>query len=255
VDALGEFFRQSLWRFSSSTANHSKPFYFYALPVLSRLMPWTLLFFFMLWLRLGSAKWREGFSLRGSERFPAIWFVVVILGLSAASAKRHLYLAPIYPAFALLCALWWGRVRERYDIGRRTELSLVALWVAGFVALRLTVFIPQDEQAIWSPMMASVRQEARDGDLVLYRPIEGVRGAAVFYLGKTTPVAENPEELSRHLAGLDRPAVILVVDGDLGEIREGVGSKTLVTESSWKVERSLYHVVRVVAPAGGEIGG
>jgi hypothetical protein len=83
-DVLKEFLRQSVWRFSSSGAPHSAPFYFYLDVVFYLHLPWILLLLVLAWTRWGPPRCRERLLPGGEALFPAVWFMVTLLGLSVA---------------------------------------------------------------------------------------------------------------------------------------------------------------------------
>jgi 4-amino-4-deoxy-L-arabinose transferase-like glycosyltransferase len=51
LDIFKEIIRQSIWRFSSSSADHAKPFYYYFTQTLTAPLPWTILLFVLIWYR------------------------------------------------------------------------------------------------------------------------------------------------------------------------------------------------------------
>lgn len=104
---LWEVWRQSLERFFSPSADHREsPFYYFDV-VLSTAFPWTIFLPFVLWRSFAPPKWNKGYNLGENSLLPKVWFAGVFIALSLASSKRHVYLAPILPAFSLLLALWW----------------------------------------------------------------------------------------------------------------------------------------------------
>jgi len=111
---IKEVVRQSLWRFISSSAHHSDSFYYYFIPVLLNTLPWTPLPLVWLWYRWRRPRSEESSSLDLFSVFALVWFLTVFVGLSIASAKRTLYIAPLYPPSALLAAFAWARLCEKF---------------------------------------------------------------------------------------------------------------------------------------------
>lgn len=181
-----EVITQSIWRFFSSSADHAAPFYFYFGPVLVNLLPWLLLPLVLLWIGRGSGGFANLFQ-RPLAQLSLAWFAVVFLGLSLASAKRVLYLGPLYPPFALLAALCWDRLAEA--IPRLRRLVLPGLLAAAVVYLGLHFFLllPGERQESLRTLFKAAGLESQGNQIYLVDAPEALRGAAVFYLGKTVP--------------------------------------------------------------------
>lgn len=81
---------QSLWRFFSPLAEHGAPFYYYFIPVLLNLLPWTFLPLILLWYRWGPTRLREPLPHGSLLKFVLVWSLTVFIGLSLASVKRPL---------------------------------------------------------------------------------------------------------------------------------------------------------------------
>jgi hypothetical protein len=113
-DLIKEVVRQSVWRFLSSSADHSEPIYFYIIPVLLNTLPWTPLPLVWLWHRRRNPRPEKSSSPDLLALFALVWFLTVFVGLSIASAKRTLYIAPLYPPSALLAAFAWTRLCEKF---------------------------------------------------------------------------------------------------------------------------------------------
>src|SRR4030042_396260 len=122
-------------------------------------MPWTLLFLVLLWYRWGPTHSEEPL-LRGSFlRFALAWSLIVFVGLSMASAKRTLYLGPIYPPFALLAALGWDRIREKFPRVKRLEaygLIVIFLVITGIYLLWIT---PLERKEGFRPLFKAVSSQ------------------------------------------------------------------------------------------------
>ena len=139
----------------------------------------------------------------------AVWILVTFLGLSLASAKRALYLAPLYPAFALLAALLWDQAVRTLPALRRLELPGSLAPLLTFVVLHFACFLPAERPKAFRPLFEIVEREGNeDRPVFLYQPNEALRGAAVFYLGRKAPVLSSPEALEATLA--DRSGKLLI---------------------------------------------
>ena len=86
-------------------ASHARPFYYFALQFPLDFLPWTLL-----WPLAAASVWPrvrttapQGRERRGLRLLLA-WIGVCLVFFSLSTGKRGLYLLPIFPATALLCA-------------------------------------------------------------------------------------------------------------------------------------------------------
>jgi 4-amino-4-deoxy-L-arabinose transferase-like glycosyltransferase len=205
-DLLGEVVRQSLWRFFSSSPDHAGPFYYYLVPCLVSLLPWTFLPLAGFWLRRGTGRRPEEESVL--RTFAWCWFFTVFLGLSLASAKRTLYLGPIYPAFALFSALHWKELLSRFPRLRFHQLWLALAFLLLISWVQFGWLLPRERLTSYRSAFAAVGPDEGGRSVCLYQPTEATRGAAVFYLGRTVPVISTEGDLS---AWLDDPSARVLI--------------------------------------------
>jgi 4-amino-4-deoxy-L-arabinose transferase-like glycosyltransferase len=83
--------------------SHRAPFYFFLIHFPRDFMPWTLfipaaVIYFWRQRKLGNAP---------GILFPLVWFIGGFIFLSCISSKRNIYLLPLYPATALMMAVFW----------------------------------------------------------------------------------------------------------------------------------------------------
>lgn len=213
LDGVGifeEVIRQSLFRFFSPSADHAKHFYFYFTHGFTPLMPWTLVPLILLWYRLKPVHSREPLPHGSLLRFALIWFLLVFIGLSLSSAKRALYLGPIYPAFALLASLGWDRIREKFPKVKRLEVyGLIVMF--SVIALTYLLFVtPIDRKESLRPVFEVVSSQRTNGPIYLVGPSETILGASFFYLGKRMPVLNRKDFLLGRFE--DQPGTTLVID-------------------------------------------
>jgi len=214
-----EVIRQSLQRFLSPTADHAKPFYFYFIPTLLRLMPWILLFVILLWYRWKPTHSREPLTHGFLLGFGLVWFLTVFIGLSLASAKRPLYLGPIFPPFALLAALGWNSIREKFPKIRSLEVySLIVIFFI-YIGTYLLFITPSERKQSLRPVFKVVSSQQTNGPVYLVSPSETLRGASFFYLGKSMPILSIRNLLSGGFE--DRPGTTLVLDAYLDNSQYG----------------------------------
>jgi 4-amino-4-deoxy-L-arabinose transferase-like glycosyltransferase len=207
---IKEVFLQSLSRFFSSEADHVKPIYFYFIPTLLNLMPWTFLPLVLLWYRWGPSHSREPLPHGSLLRFALVWFFTVFIGLSLASAKRPLYLGPLFPPFALLAALGWDRLREKFPKVKRVEIyGLIFIF---FICTGTYLFfvIPSEKQESLRPVFDVVSSQRTKGRVYLVNASESLQGASFFYLGGKIPVLGRQDFLAGRFE--DRQGTILVLN-------------------------------------------
>jgi 4-amino-4-deoxy-L-arabinose transferase-like glycosyltransferase len=209
-DIIKEVIRQSLWRFLSPSADHAKPFFYYFSRVFLAPMPWTLLFLVLLWYRWGPNRSREPLPHGTLLGFALVWSLIVFVGLSLASAKRTLYLGPIYPPFALLAALGWDRIREKFPKVKHVEVyGLIVIFLV-YIGTYLLFISPSERKESLRPLFKAVSSQRTNGPIYLVNPSETTRGASFFYLGKRVPVLNKQDLLLSRFE--DLPGTTLVLD-------------------------------------------
>jgi len=137
----GEKYRNAI--FWGQTANrvvnsfaHREPWWWY-LPMLPLfLLPWSL------WPRL----WKSAAGLERKRpdrgmRFLASWILPTLVLFSLVSGKQIKYLLPLLPALSLVIA--WLLQGSRGKEGKRMDLGVVMLLLAGLFLLGLPLFAPQ----------------------------------------------------------------------------------------------------------------
>jgi 4-amino-4-deoxy-L-arabinose transferase-like glycosyltransferase len=213
LEGLGifeEVIRQSLWRFFSSSADHTRPFYFYFIPTFLHLMPWSFLPLVLLWYRWGPAHSREPLAHGSLLWFAIVWFLTVFIGLSLASAKRPVYLGPLYPPFALLAALGWDRIREKFTTVKRREFYGLIVIFFIYIGTYFLFITPSERKHSLRPVFEAVSSQQTNGPAYLVNPSEALRGASFFYLGKRMPVLNRKDFLLGRFE--DQPETTLVID-------------------------------------------
>ena len=243
-DVIREVLQQSLFRFMSPSADHNHPIYFYCLSILGQLAPWYCLGIPLLWLRFGPVK-RQLFKLDRKVVFPLVWFCTVFFALSVASAKRHIYLGPIYPPFAILAAMAWERLRQAMRLPLGVEAGFPAFALIVFAVLQ--IFVMQPDIPENSNRAIFKKAESVGAPLFLYQPNESIRGAAVFYLGRTVPVLRSKDFLSL-LDDKEAKVVLAFLQGEppvgLGLLEQEKRVQTLLRKDGHgRKEYRLYSIL------------
>jgi 4-amino-4-deoxy-L-arabinose transferase-like glycosyltransferase len=118
------------------TSGHQRPFYYYFLNFPADFLPWSLFLPSAIIYGLKRAE-------KGKMAFLLIWCSSVLVFFSFASAKRELYILPIYPAAALIVGkLWADLVHEEGEvrlISRPLFLLLLIFLVVGIASPFLVV--------------------------------------------------------------------------------------------------------------------
>lgn len=205
---IKEVLRQSLWRFFSSSAHHADSFYYYFIPVLLNTLPWTPLPLVWLWYRRKQPQPGKSSSGDLLFLFALVWFLTVFVGLSIASAKRALYIAPLYPPSALLAAFAWTRLREKLPKLKRIETyGMIVLFLA-YVGVHFAILLPSEKKDSFRPVFEVIRNQQGHGPVYLYGGLESLQGAAVFYLGKIVPVRSKTDLMQE---GFEAPSGTILV--------------------------------------------
>ena len=190
-----EVVRQSVERFVSEHADHAAPWHAYLGPVCYVTFPLLALALADVWtarLRRSRPAPRLGVDFLLST----CWLGFGLVALSIASAKRSIYLAPLLPGAALAGAELWQRVRARLAIGRSWEWAWLAANAAAVLALGGIAAHGARPERDPRELFSFVRSQRADRMLVLYRPSEGLEGAAFFYAGEVVSEARSPEDLA-----------------------------------------------------------
>jgi len=196
---IKEVIHQSVRRFLSPTAEHANPFYYYVGPLLGNTLPWMPLSIIWLWYRRKYASSKDLFAHDFLAIFAFVWFLIVFVGLSTASAKRNIYLGPIYPPVALLAAVAWVGLRDKFPIVKGREIYLLLGMFLIFVGVHFFGLLPSENKYSFRPFFKPVASQWKNEAIYLTPSPESLLGAAVFYLGKRVPILDNPKALSEDI--------------------------------------------------------
>jgi 4-amino-4-deoxy-L-arabinose transferase-like glycosyltransferase len=126
-------YKQNVQRFADPW-HHFNPFYYYLTTIPADFLPWTLFLPGALWLgwRRTTGPERRGFI------FAMSWVAATVLFFSISPAKRTVYVLQMFPALALLVALFFAEV-ERSRHLRRWVVAPTALLALVFAFLPLAL--------------------------------------------------------------------------------------------------------------------
>jgi 4-amino-4-deoxy-L-arabinose transferase-like glycosyltransferase len=246
---LEEVFRQSLWRFLSPFADHAKPFYFYVLPSFQRLLPWTPLPLVLLWKQGGIPRDEGALSSRQLVLFGLAWFLVVLLILSLASAKRTLYLAPLFPPFALMAAVAWKGLRERMPSLRRAEVPGILLLTLALAGIHFLWYLPKERRVSFRPGFEALLGETKGNPrLFLANARESFQGAVVYYLGRTVPTLDNSNLPSEEIGASSKRTLVIALSREASPLGSALKEKGFVLLLERKIEDHRFQVYDNRAP-------
>jgi hypothetical protein len=179
--------------------------------------------------------------------------------LCFASAKRNVYLGPLYPGLALAAASWWARAREQTPDGvpqrwlsravRARPGALVAvLGVIVAVALGFNLagelpLDPHDSARGFFEEIVAVQSEQPDAPLVLVRPPESLSGAAVYYLGETVQTVYEADSLDALVSA--GGAVLVGETIDVAPLLAALPGSRLGSVHTRTVGNDAYQIVAV----------
>ncbi|MDH3691349.1 MAG: glycosyltransferase family 39 protein [Gammaproteobacteria bacterium] len=208
----------NLARFSGDNASHVQPFYFYLVKFPKQFFPWTLL------LPLAAIYHYRMIRYRGDTNslFLLCWLIIPFLLLSISANKRGIYLLPIYPAASLFVAVAAVRfVEERGWNLRFYWPTVIKATAISYLALTLTIefliWPAKNARESYVPLFEYCATLEKGGaDLRLYEPLDRIRGAAVFYLGRNISELGGQEALAGFLK--NQNAIVLTYSENLPEV-------------------------------------
>jgi 4-amino-4-deoxy-L-arabinose transferase-like glycosyltransferase len=140
-------------------SGHSHPVYYYLPYLFSLGLPWSLFLPFVLW-----DSFRRGSGQSDDRLFLKVWLAVMFLFFSLSAGKRAVYLLPLYPALALLTALW---IHDHVELaGARRWLFRGSAIFAGIVgttllAIAVGALLSQEPGWFFSPIAKMLKPKDR----------------------------------------------------------------------------------------------
>lgn len=218
----------NIGRFTGSQGDHSEPFYYYLLKLPELFQPWLVLLVLSLIccrerIRRCTAESKELFAMI----FALSYLIFPFLLLMLASGKRTVYLLPLYPAAALLSAIFLDDLlHDRISYLRRFKLEKITAFLRskhcgkyalGLLALAVIIFSVVDvfiypalkRKNFYDSTFEYCRAFIDNGnDLCLYRPSERVSGGALFFMGRRCREFDDADKLKSFLAKNPRTAAL-----------------------------------------------
>jgi len=153
-------------------SGHSHPVHYYLGYLFSLAIPWCLFYPFMFWDWVKERRGADGDDLL----FLQTWFGVMLMFFSLSSGKRAVYLLPLYPALALLLAVWCRR-QGPLGVFRTWFLRIVS--AVAFVSALVMLFVAlgdlwtHDPARLFAPIEKMLKPKDRANFLVIVSQIAG----------------------------------------------------------------------------------
>ncbi|MBW4525711.1 MAG: glycosyltransferase family 39 protein [Phormidium tanganyikae FI6-MK23] len=126
-------------RFTSVVNQHSGSWYYHLLVVLIGFFPWSLCLPAAIAHVLTQRKWKQEPRSQHFGKFALVWFAVVLIFFTIAVTKYITYTLPLYPAAAILVALWFSDYFSQPRYSRWLKFT-VYLSVAASIALGICLY-------------------------------------------------------------------------------------------------------------------
>ena len=193
------FVVNTLGRFLGSQGDHNAPWYDYFTMLPGVFWPWLPLVPFALYGAFRKA--------RSDDRFRTLLCLLLapFLLLCLASAKRQVYLLPLYAPLALLGAAWLEGIVFGADHPRvavllrhltpRRALAGLTLLAAVYIGVDAVCYTRNDRHSVRDLFLDAERLAHRQGGRVwVFSPAERLMGAAMFYLQPDPEFLLHPEK-------------------------------------------------------------
>lgn len=215
--------------------SHAEPFYYYLKKLPETFAPWTLLVFIALW------QWRA--RIRRDKRllFVVCWLAAPYVLLSLSAGKRPTYLLVIYPAAAILCALFIAGLKSLQPKWQRAGAALIGVLLVAYSAYGAVGLARQKDSDSFDTAFAQLRElEGAGHAAVLFKPSERMSGAARFYLQHAVPEVRDDATMNAMLTA--NPSLVIFLQQDdlpllhdcrvLGDISHGKRKYVIVASTS-----------------------
>ncbi len=177
---------------------HSEPFFFYFkyLPLLS--LPWIFFILFRL-----KELWKE--KKESSVSFLLCWFLAGFIFFSLAGTKRPVYLLPLLPSLAILCA--WIQRNNMESLFK----GVICLSI-GLIFLLLILMPEVNRRWTTKPVLKEIAPIVKNCEKIyVFRPQEILLSSIPFYLGRYILPIKDEEELKR-VHGISKDSCVIVMD-------------------------------------------
>lgn len=208
-------------RFFSSSADHTEHFWFFYLvsfPV--DFLPWT--FFFIGHLRELLTRYQKYLESKGL-RFLLLWFWGLLLFFTLSSSKRSIYLLPLFPAAALLSAVWLDSMvsGKQDELKREKRLYTLFGFLAAMIGLSSFFLAPRlDRDKSFVPVWQAVKANGGANVIGGYNLSEMERGVFGFFKEGIIKNPKNLSELEQFISQNQHNSFCLIVNRNtLDEVR------------------------------------
>lgn len=179
------FLKHHFTRYTGVVSGHRGPFYYFLIVILIGFFPWSA----FLPAALIKTLPRQLNKLRSAppsthiNLFVLIWFSVIFIFFSFSQTKLPNYIAPLFPAMAILVGWWWEE-RDASDLSMRLSSLLLALLSLLLATAFFSIpFFINRAQTMFptTPYLTAMQQNFRSGSwLLAFEVIVGIMGAVLF---------------------------------------------------------------------------
>jgi 4-amino-4-deoxy-L-arabinose transferase-like glycosyltransferase len=215
--------------------SHAEPFYYYLKKLPETFAPWTLLVLVALW------QLRSQFRRDKRLLFIVCWLLAPYVLLSLSAGKRPTYLLVIYPAAAILCALFVANLKTLQLKWQRAGAAFIAVLLVAYSLYGALGLSRQSDGDSFDVAFAQLRALEDAGHAtIMFNPSERMSGAARFYLQHAVPEVKDDTALNAMLR--ENPSLVVFLQRDdvarlqdyrvLGEIAHGKRGYLIVASAS-----------------------
>jgi 4-amino-4-deoxy-L-arabinose transferase-like glycosyltransferase len=196
--------KNTIARFTGSYAQHDNPFYYYLGKLPGQFLPWTVVFVIII-IVLIAHRHRRLLVLNFNLRFIITWFVFPFILLSVSSAKRSVYLLPLYPPLALFTSIMAMKIiKESYFLSkfnwRKIIMRISIFLLVVFVIVGIMTAVLFNNKYSFYPIYKCYKAiDNPNKTLYLYRPDEVSRGAVNYYMNQDAEVISDVNTLEKML--------------------------------------------------------
>ena len=197
--------KNTIARFTGSYAQHDNPFYYYFEKLPGQFLPWTVIFVLVI-IVLIAHRHRHLFTLNVNMRFVTTWFIFPFILLCTSSAKRSVYLLPLYPPLALFTAIMAMKIiNESFFLSkfnwRKIIIRFSILLLIIFVIVGIMTAVLFNNKYSFYPIYKCYKSiDNSHKTLYLYGPDEVSMGAVNFYLNQDAEVINKVNKLEKILS-------------------------------------------------------
>ncbi|MCP4180907.1 MAG: glycosyltransferase family 39 protein [bacterium] len=199
-------------RFTGSYAQHDNSFFYYFGKLPGQFLPWTVIFVLII-IVIIAHRHKRMCVLNFNLRFITTWFIFPFILLCISSAKRSVYLLPLYPPLALFTSILALKIiNESFFLSkfnwRKIIMRFSIFLLIIFVVIGILTAVLFNNKNSFYPMYKYYKSISNSNKtLYLYRPDEVSRGAVNFYMNQDAEVINKVNKLEKILKNKNNYAI------------------------------------------------